>query len=1063
MCADRNFFYDFNQGALAAWTVVAAGERRQANAVDGIIPMSASAGETCRFHAEIEAAEDGDAVLCVSSGDKVDPLQFTLNDEPSEINWERSEIAYVESRNRFGQGGLKYAFRVRLRKGKNSLEIALRIQRDMTEISLLVNILRDTESRTSERVEPRVLSLDCLPRTDYVNVRETPWPPEGFEPGTGTLARTPGRFGFTKGDGVLDCAMPCLGVIDRMYLCGHPDYLKPFRWMFSILPPGIIPEEKYRGSFPPAIGLGEDDKIDVNHLSVKWQATFATQEDFFERKAGSRVPFSCTYSLASPGILVETSDPGLALDNLEYAGNYRCLLLPLEQGVTVRPVNANDTLYDIERDGKLKANWALLYGADEFPDIPLLLVFGRQPHTITAQHGSGKKLRGIRVHVPGGLGHAHIAAPFGIQAFTPGETQEDEFLKDAVKRCCFWSRALKAYPVACEEYYRLCAERQTVEIRQRFSYRLLRDEWNTEPLKTAPLPPVLSLLDGTGIVSDAEPEDYRFPTKYGFLRGAIGQSVSSYEIPCAPLRRRFPLMSKSAETVQQELADGMSEYIAFHDSFQPDELPYVCADGYVNKYAYPLTLFTFMRPETRRLLTEKAAEAVARAADPELQYQYLPTDFRTMMNNMPDRDEVRRIYSDPVKEEKKSFYGWYKRSEPFTGAEYRITLINVFVANAFTKADSKEDVAALTKPLIENDWGIGLALYGIYLTALVSGNWTPVKEHWRALKSAFGYMDLVHDWACMGPGYAEDGVTWVEGANYGAFPAFAAMAEAVGDRETADNATYAAAKNALLRMAVFRSSQKYFFRFFGHKPWWISKFLHEEASPAQAFTNVPELVDGVYRPEGMYNLTTEGMYPEVFTLFNQFLPDEFAEFRRVFRRTNADSFNGPKRSQPDKWQTMQEASSYLLSLVLDETTDSAEVLKEIKATERTGALMREWRGIHIPTRLLPPNWFKAYLKALVMTREHPVWLEFWHGLVITDGTYRQETRQAEIEVTCESGNGTLTLGAKETPIRAELNGCELPFSVDEQPAGMKIIIKIEQSGKLVLVFGADQEGTQETG
>jgi hypothetical protein len=55
--------------------------------------------------------------------------------------------------------------------------------------------------------------------------QESAPPPDldDFLPGAGSGKWPPaGRFGFTKEDRGLDCAMPIPGIIDRMYRCGHP-------------------------------------------------------------------------------------------------------------------------------------------------------------------------------------------------------------------------------------------------------------------------------------------------------------------------------------------------------------------------------------------------------------------------------------------------------------------------------------------------------------------------------------------------------------------------------------------------------------------------------------------------------------------------------------------------------------------------------------------------------------------------------------------------------------------------------------------------------------------------
>ncbi|MBQ6597694.1 MAG: hypothetical protein IJH79_09100, partial [Lentisphaeria bacterium] len=59
-----------------------------------------------------------------------------------------------------------------------------------------------------------------------------------YTAGAGKAFRSFGRFGFTKGDGLLDCSMPSFGIIARPFVSGHPQYHKNLIWNFSLLPDG---------------------------------------------------------------------------------------------------------------------------------------------------------------------------------------------------------------------------------------------------------------------------------------------------------------------------------------------------------------------------------------------------------------------------------------------------------------------------------------------------------------------------------------------------------------------------------------------------------------------------------------------------------------------------------------------------------------------------------------------------------------------------------------------------------------------------------------------------------
>lgn len=62
-----------------------------------------------------------------------------------------------------------------------------------------------------------------------------------WHPGAGKAFKSAGRFGFTKGDGVLDYSMPYFGIIAKPHIAGNPKWKKNLLWSFSVLPDGMCP------------------------------------------------------------------------------------------------------------------------------------------------------------------------------------------------------------------------------------------------------------------------------------------------------------------------------------------------------------------------------------------------------------------------------------------------------------------------------------------------------------------------------------------------------------------------------------------------------------------------------------------------------------------------------------------------------------------------------------------------------------------------------------------------------------------------------------------------------
>lgn len=816
---------------------------------------------------------------------------------------------------------------------------------------------------------------------------------EGFTPGCG-CGKSPGRFGFSKGDGVLDCAMPCLGVVDKMYLCGHPQYRKPFRWTYSTLPDGAA----LHGSFPPATQDIESDRIDVNHLSVRWETEFGGRH------------FACTYSLATPGIMTESDAGHQRLSSLEFAGNYRYVLIPGE-GDSVKVLSLDRAA---EQGIDMAENWLLLFGCTEFPDLPLLIVPDCPPERLEVRRNPGNgRLSELLLH---GCRRMITATPFGIESPQPVSPENREFLTDAVRRCRFWSRAFQAYPVKCEDYFKLDGDGESVEIIQRFSYRRLHDAWNTEPLELAPLPPVLTLC-GTA-VPDERTRDFRFPTKFGYLRGTFGNS-SRYTIPRMPTARRFPLREASGAPAGI-LKEGLREFFDFAACFPETVQPYPYAGSLMESYAPATTMMNFMDAESREKIRALAAARLRGACERTRTYDYPVIDWGEMMRRMPDDEEVLRIYRNPAMPRRR-LWNWYERTEPFTGTRFHICYLNVgFLSSNVIREGTPAEIAALKIPLIENDWGVGLTFYYMYLCALASGDFSPVRENWDLIRSIHLFFERMLDWACMGTGYSDNAILWVEGANYGAFTAFANLAEAVGDREAEAFGIYLAAKQMALRMALLRSSQHYFHRFYGVEPWYITKFFHEESSPSYQFQNVPADLSGFrYRPQGIYNLTTEGLYPELFEAMRRFCPEDLRNTMSSFRKTAAEG------EGISGWTGIQQVASFLICEALDDSVPEEQLSADIAAAESRDLLMRKWRGIHIFSRRLPENYFKAQLLAWNAMKHHDIWLEHWENAAIRSAEW--EGNRARIVFEKLPGAAKIRFGCRKRPVRVLLNGGETEF------------------------------------
>ncbi|MCQ2351910.1 MAG: hypothetical protein MJ033_00330 [Victivallaceae bacterium] len=772
-----------------------------------------------------------------------------------------------------------------------------------------------------------------------------------------------GRFGFVKGDGLLDVAMPYLGVVDKMYLCGLPEYQKPFRWSFRMFPDGM----PLHGDFPVATVKTNDDKLEVNRLSVFWEAQ--TSDGIF----------SCRYSIAYPGIAVHDSRGKITLSDLEYASNYQYVLIPKSGGAEVRTL---ESLRDLE----MAANYLLFFGATEFPDVPLLVILTRKPKSLEVSRDP--RTNRLKKIVFDGVDRAITATPFGIESFTPVSPCDEKFIKEALRRCRFWSRALLAMPISVREFYRIDRQKGEVAITEKFDYLHIADEWGTIPLEIAPLPPVLSHCG----IARHRGKAVGFPTKYGELTAVAGNEAT-YTLPLADSMRSFPLREAKDDAVDKLLADGLKEYLDFTGNFGDDMQSYPYAGALLEPFAMASTMLNFMPEAKKRELTAKIANRLKLVNDVKRSYVYPAVDWGEMMRLMPDDEKVLKIYRDPALPRKK-LWNYYERTERFTRQKYFICYLNLclFTVEKVLKTGTPQEISSVVFPLIENDWGAGLTFYYMYLAMLATGSTREIRDNWLNIKKMNSFFELFHDWACMASGYAESGLGWVEGANYGAFTVFPHLAHAVGDVQAENFALYLGAKQLALRASRLRAGSCYFNRYMRTEPFYFWKMYRSESNPAFDFQSLPKMWRNRAVDDALYNGTTEGLYPEYFLDMQKVLPNEFDQAIRLYR--DALTHYNDRKS----WTMIQQFSSVLLAGALNENVPEDVVLQDLEFARKNGMLFHEWRGIHVFSRRLPKNYFESQIHALLLLRKQPLALHNWLNCVIKDAVWDADRKIARITV-----------------------------------------------------------------
>ena len=998
----RKFYYDFTQEKkITGWKL------REKN------------GDFYTFETILKCADPIDAVVLFDGQRTYERnriLSLSLRTEDCSFAPETSEIAYVSL-----YYGIRYAFRCKLKKGPQKLFVTVQCSQPVSAERIVCTWIPDLpvpETRTVQRD-----SFHRIPAVVYKNTAARPIPAD-YVPGTGRK-QTPGHFGFTKGDGILDCAMSTLGIVDKLFICGQPRYRKPYKWTVSLLPAGLRGSEMYHGSYPPALTGIEKDQIEVNHLSVKWSSDLACAD-------GSSTRFSCRYSMASPFIMVESDRPAMRLSLLEYAGNYHYLMFAGKDGICVR------SLREGQFSGpEMTENWILLFGTDEFPDVPILLVFTKPVTDYRAVYRRGR-LSELLFNGPDKM---FYATPFGIECLYPVSPDDAVFLRDAVRRSRFWSRAALAWPVRCKEFFKNDHEQEKVRIIQQFEYLYTRDHWNTKPLKLAPYPAVSSLAGTVDFME--EPEDFRFPTKFGYLQGVIGSDVSSYEIPFMPRGRRYPL--PEGDSIRKHLKNGLEDYFQFQEHFPPETAGYIYSGSILEPYAWTASMFLFMEPADRDRLRRHLAERIGPACDPDFQTRYPLISWSQMMKECPDRKKLIKMISSPEQVFLRR-YNTYSRKEPFTGERIAYTYINaVYYSHGWFPTGAREEIEKFPFNMIENDWGVGMSLYYLYLSCLAAGDFTPVKQHWKDLKTIWSFYDQLCDWALMGSAYSDNGLSWVEGGNYGGFTAYVNLAEAAGKRADMEYGIYLAAKQLTLRLALLKAGQHYFYKFFGVEPYGLIWGFFEEKWSGHLFQFVPNLTPLRYQTGSLGTITTEGMYPETFETLVRLAPEEM----RKLRRNSYQVLRDP-RLDLHEYSINQASACLLQCALLDDDYPAELAAAELKEGEKRHEIIEQWRGIHVFSRNLPKHYFSAQLRAYLLGRSQPMHLEHWSGLRIDRAEYLRKRKTACIELKVnENQSGFLRIRVKQEPRSVTMNGRKLTFRTTNKN---KIELSLKESGILKIEF-----------
>jgi hypothetical protein len=840
-----------------------------------------------------------------------------------------------------------------------------------------------------------------------------------WTPGVGSGILSAGRFGWRKGDGLLDFTYNKFGVMERPVFSGHPLNRTGNPWQIDIRPPFAHNDKEIDPSEWPEI---IKDECSANWISVQWKSEFVSTGDWKGRQKGDQFSFTVSYSIVSPGLVVETDDKAFRIALASTPG-YETVELPLGAEPSARPIAPDKpVIYDAKTDGKLAENWVLLRGGP-YPDVPLLLVFARNPVAIEQERKDGR-LDALCVTFEPSVERVILCAPFGVKAFEADESAKPETRAEIVKAARFWSKALLAYIVDCKERFNLDEPAGKVVIRQEFVHRIFQDEWKTTPIKTAPFPPLLSIAGGVcdsiRTVTPVDPETPVFPARYGLMRIPAGSDVSVYELPIPPMSAKIPIPPVGSPVKVKAESSCMIDMI---DPGAP--LPPSCFPGLWSRvdrssvdvsslYAFWYWLWPYLSERSQANLRVLARSLLLDLLDDQAAFEETPL-FASIQQTPDDADKLTR----PI---------WFSRKEPFTGKEY---VLSYTVPNVRREG---KDVSNPAYCFTDTEWGNGLALQGIEQGARLSGDWESVRRNWAMVRKIEGLFELLQDWAYLSVSGTEAGSRWTDPSSYYGYIAYRKLADEVGSAEERRQAVYLHAKHAASRLAMAFAGE-YLAGVYQCKPWKINHAFVEMDSGYK----VPEPQrDGrsvypagwlrgdasITQRNSFYSLVAEGVNYETADLFYSLAPKATHEFLVDYLRLF------PEWITDDAWSAemnKRHANSggisiceLLLFKIRDPATRSEDLATQMKRVTDTDLVRNRLSGFY--------DRYKGgqeYVEAMAETRDDPAWIESWRGITIGAAAFDRDFQTVAIGVSPLESAGVLTLGGAR-PKRVRLGDADLP-------------------------------------
>ena len=752
--------------------------------------------------------------------------------------------------------------------------------------------------------------------------------------------------------------------------------------------------------------------------------------------------YEMTYSLASALVRVRPKGDALCLD---FDVPVRHAAYMTAKGVQV--VSAEGGPFYAPRDGPLTQNWVLLWhgatvGHNE--DLPVLLVLHGRPDRI-AVNGPTVTLRGRKPSFDFG-------PPFGLRRFSGSDTEmwTRGLPPDVLAACQFWSRAALAYPVANQECYDVDQDTERVTITEKYEYEIAQDDWGTEPLKIAPVPPVLACLLDAGYPGKmlTARTDPGFVTYYGPFAATVDSDTAKFELPIPVEDSLAALATPGAEAQMDELTRGIVNLFqrwsgrSWADMGSDDES--LAQDEPIAE------AMDFDTARERALVGNYHVIGVPANHQPG---EPLPSPSRSPVNMafrvppfvllMDERARpgviagIRRMAVNLAR----SF-----EDETFLSGAWRVevepTCHKPMTYSPYYRYENVKHRANGEAPY---DFGcVGpMMAYGFYEAGLWTGNWSTVRRHWHKLLQVSDSLWRNHDWASAAcdnkdsrPNSSVD-ITWDHSA---ALEALARCARAIGDTETYEFLCYLRARVALVTVGQ-EAIQLYLqpmllwpdHFFIGHvgepyPPYWMG--VKPEGGIAMDW-DIPYPEGAVNQVPWRFNSASVPPITSPLRWMALTMPREAHWFLDRLDRYCPHAYDGERwdtyapgdrrGAKPPYFPSIQHEvgiNHLALSYFLGDTAQSAE--QRLDRLARAPALA-PW-NVEVATTTMG----RGGIQQLLATAGCPMWASTWEPRVIWEGRYDPTTGTAAMVVQPGDKPLRFTGTARQSPMSVSINGTALP-------------------------------------